>query len=278
MVLYRYSTAQGRQNGVSIDFFVQRHDEAIIATYTKSLSFIPHLHSQIEMIYVISGSGEMTVEGETHILMPGEAALCWPNRVHSYRALDCGSLYCMGIIDPARLGKTGEEFSHVVCKSPYINADKVHPDVPLALERMINESDMPPALKRAYAIIASGRLMAGMDLVPNNNQDNPDTLHKVLAYIDNNLSNEISLDGMARALYMNKYYISKSFSRHMNCSMHTYINALRVKRAQGLLDDASLDIDSIMSACGYTSERTFYRAFKAHTGLTPKQYREDRTK
>ena len=262
---------------MSVDFFVQRHDAALKTVRTRSLAFIPHLHSQIELIYVISGSGEMTVEGQTHTLMPGEAALCWPNRVHSYAALPCGSLYYMGIFDPAQLGRVGEEFSRVDCLSPFLSADRVHADVKMAMERLTDDGDMSPPLKRAYATIAAGRLIESMDTAPRRASDAPDALHNVLAYIDENLSGDISLDGMAHALYMNKYYISKLFSRHMGCNLHAYMNALRVNRAQGLLDDVAIGLEEIMTRCGYTSERTFYRAFKEHTGLTPKQYREGRT-
>ena len=79
---------------------------------------------------------------------------------------------------------------------------------------------------------------------------------------------------MARALFLNKYYISKLLSERVGCNLHTYLNALRINRAQGLLSDPALSLEDVMARCGYASERTFYRAFRAHTGLTPRQYRE----
>ena len=93
---------------MSVEFSVQRRRRgAKDGAHKVAGVYTGRLHSQIELIYVISGSGEIAVEGQTHTLMPGEAALCWPNRVHSYAALPCGSLYYMGIFDPAQLGRVG---------------------------------------------------------------------------------------------------------------------------------------------------------------------------
>lgn len=259
---------------MSRSFFVEQRAASLSVHLAESLDFIPHLHSQIELVLALRGAGMVTIEGASHTLRPGEAALCWPNRVHSYTALPEGSLYYMAIFDTALLGRTGEAFARLDCAMPFLAAKDVHADVPLALERIVSEPDMPNALKRAWAVVAVERLLAALDTAPRERADDPDALHRTLAYIESHLSGEISLDSMARALYLNKYYISKLFSERVGCNLHTYLNALRINRAQGLLSDPALSLEDVMARCGYTSERTFYRAFRAHTGLTPRQYRE----
>lgn len=259
---------------MSRSFFVEQRTASLSVNVAESLDFIPHLHSQIELVLARRGEGTVTIEGVSHVMRPGEAALCWPNRVHSYGALPGGSLYYMAIFDTALLGRTGEAFARTDCAMPFLAARDVHPDVELALGRMIGEPDMPAALRRAFAIIAVERLLAALDVVPREHTADPDALHRTLAYIEANLSGEISLDGMARALFLNKYYISKLLSERVGCNLHTYLNALRINRAQGLLSDPALSLEDVMARCGYASERTFYRAFRAHTGLTPRQYRE----
>ena len=117
-----------------------------------------HLHSQIELVYALRGEGVMTIEDMPRTLHPGEAALCWPNRVHSYAALPAGSSYLLAIFDTALLGETGAAFSRLDCARPFLSASQVHPDVPLALGRMCGERDMPMPLRRAYAAVAVERL------------------------------------------------------------------------------------------------------------------------
>jgi AraC-like DNA-binding protein len=41
-----------------------------------------------------------------------------------------------------------------------------------------------------------------------------------------------------------------------------------------MLADPDAGIPEIVEACGFESERTFYRAFRAQRGMTPKAFRE----
>ena len=259
---------------MSHNFFVEHHGAELRVVRSESIDFVAHLHSQIELVYSLGGEGSMTIEDQVHTLRPGEAALCWPNRVHSYAALPEGSSYLLAIFDTALLGEAGAAFARLDCASPFLDATRVHPDVPLALRRMCEECDMSMPLRRADAAVATGRLLDALDTMPRLRADDPDALHRVLGYIQAHLSEDISLDVLAKALFLNKYYISKLFSEHVGCNLHAYLNALRINRAQGLLHDPALSLSEVISRCGYESERTFYRAFRERTGTTPRQFRE----
>lgn len=259
---------------MSINFLVEHHGAELRVMRSESIDFVAHLHSQIELVFSLGGEGVMTIENRSHTLRPGEAALCWPNRVHSYAVLPAGSSYLLAIFDTALLGETGAAFTRLDCAQPFLDAARVHPDVPLALERMAREADLPAPLRRAYAAVAVERLLAALDTSPRLRADDPDALHRVLGYIQAHLSEDVSLDGLSRALFLNKYYISKLFSEHVGCNLHAYLNALRISRAQELLRDPALSLSEIMARCGYESERTFYRAFREHAGTTPRQFRE----
>ena len=69
---------------MSHNFFVEHHGAELRVVRSESIDFVAHLHSQIELVYSLGGEGSMTIEDQVHTLRPGEAALCWPNRVHSY--------------------------------------------------------------------------------------------------------------------------------------------------------------------------------------------------
>ena len=47
-----------------------------------------------------------------------------------------------------------------------------------------------------------------------------------------------------------------------------------LQEAKSLLDDATLSIAQVAGRLGFDYPQHFVRFFKAHTGQTPKQYRE----
>ena len=47
-----------------------------------------------------------------------------------------------------------------------------------------------------------------------------------------------------------------------------------VEKAKELLKNTNKNMSYILDACGFGSEKTFYRTFHQKTGLTPKEFRE----
>ena len=46
---------------------------------------IPHLHTHIEIIYILSGFCEVTVDGVAESMGEGDLCIAFPNQIHSYR-------------------------------------------------------------------------------------------------------------------------------------------------------------------------------------------------
>lgn len=66
--------------------FVQYENRAFpySASVSDDLTFLLHLHRQAELIYVLDGQIEMTVDAHTHLLRGGELGVAFPNCAHSY--------------------------------------------------------------------------------------------------------------------------------------------------------------------------------------------------
>ena len=61
--------------------------------------------------------------------------------------------------------------------------------------------------------------------------------------------------------------------QELGMSPSTWLQRARVLRGLELLDDPTLDIDTIALRCGYQSQASFGRVFKEHLGLTPVAWR-----
>lgn len=252
--------------------FYEQHASAVRIAHGQSLSFYAHLHRQAEFYLQLAGAQQMTIDGTTRLMQPGDAALVLPNRVHSYQAQE-GDEHFLGIIDISAAGEYASLLLSSGCEEPFLPARLVHPDIRHCCEALSDGVDPDSALARAYIAVILGRLAESLPLKPASPSSGHDTAKSILLYINEHISEPISLELLSRKLFINKYSISRIFSEQIGCSLHTYVNALRVELAQNMLRDPSLSTSELIARCGFESERTFYRTFREHCGMTPRQYR-----
>ena len=259
---------------MSDTFFYEQHQKALRIARGQDLSFYAHLHRQVEFYLQLEGSQQMTVDGKTRLLQPGDAALVLPNRVHSYQSQE-GDQHILGIIDISAAGEYASLLLTSGCEDPFLPAESAHPDIKHCCESLTDgDMALDSALARAYIAVILGRLIEGLSLKPASQSSGRDTARSLLLYITEHIAEPISLDVLSKKLFINKYSISRIFSEQIGCSLHTYVNALRVELAQNLLRDPGLTTSELIAQCGFESERTFYRTFREHCGMTPRQYRQ----
>lgn len=101
-------------------------------------------------------------------------------------------------------------------------------------------------------------------------------MEKEKIYVDPELSTET----LAARLGVNRNAISKAVNSTQQKNFTAFINDYRIREAVRLLSDSvndSLPTDAIATDAGFNSRETFYRAFKARTGITPAQFRKNRS-
>lgn len=68
-------------------------------------------------------------------------------------------------------------------------------------------------------------------------------------------------------------YLSQTLNQTLGLSFYDYINAARIEAAKQQLVQTEDSILSIAMAVGFNARSSFYKAFKASTGMTPVMYR-----
>lgn len=87
------------------------------------------------------------------------------------------------------------------------------------------------------------------------------------------LNSELKVQDVADALGSNRTYISTCIKSARGCSFTQFVNSYRVEHAQQLLKrDNGMKLLEIWTASGFSSESSFFRAFKVVTGTTPKDW------
>lgn len=98
--------------------------------------------------------------------------------------------------------------------------------------------------------------------------------NKVIHIIQNEYSNDLSLDYIADKVNLVSSYLSYIFKKETGSNLVKYITDFRMEKAKKLLEEGNLKINQVGKCCGYENQSYFNRLFKNYYGETPKQFRE----
>ena len=99
-------------------------------------------------------------------------------------------------------------------------------------------------------------------------------LMRVTNYIDEHYSEGVSLEEVADATGISRYYVSHLFKELMDSTFVGYVNELRLNRAAMLLMTTDMPVIEIASLSGFNNLSNFNRAFKMYFDKTPSSYRK----
>ena len=101
------------------------------------------------------------------------------------------------------------------------------------------------------------------------------TITGITRYLQEHLTEEISLTVLAGQFHLNPQYISQLFKSEIGVNFLAYLTNIRMERAKKLLLSTSLPIAEVAEQSGYGDYRVFTKVFKKSEGVTPSQYRRD---
>lgn len=96
---------------------------------------------------------------------------------------------------------------------------------------------------------------------------------KVANYVQRHLCERISVNALAKELYLSRPYLSERFKAESGESLTDYILREKTTEARRLLDYTDKSLTSISSYLGFSSPSHFSRVFKKYTGMLPSEYR-----
>ena len=100
-----------------------------------------------------------------------------------------------------------------------------------------------------------------------------DMVSRVILYLQDHLTEPISVQQLADMVYVSKSYLSRLFKQKTGVSLMDYLNSLRMESAKAMLVASNLNTEEIAYQTGYHSTKFFYRAFRAYTGMSTREYR-----
>ena len=250
------------------------HDREESGEYKR---FTMHTHTTAELFCFVAGRAIYHIEGSSYRLQPGDILLMRPSEAH-YVEQDPDSPYeriCLNF-DPGILGELDPENRLL---RPYFDREPGKRNLyrPSAgeqaqlreyLDQILKTGDRLKAIANLILLLRQIDSMFERD---NNGVTEPDTLeYRIVRYINENLSGELTLAELCDRFFISRAQLCRRFKKITGTSVGKYISAKRLILARDLLLRGQKPME-VYALCGYQDYSTFYRAYIAYFGCSPKE-------
>lgn len=240
--------------------------------------FVMHTHSNYEIFMLIKGDCEYRIEGSIYPLAPFDVLIMRPMEFHK--------LYI----------NSNKPYERVVMQfSPDLldNVDEGNELLTCFNERGLGENNLIPAktsivknlvdnftflethTTKPCAISVLIKLLIQISEVYNSDKHTVDVgtndvvVQKVIAYINENITEMITLDTIENYMFLNKFHLNRMFKKVTGSTIVDYIIKKRLLLAQHFIRTGYTP-NNACKACGFGEYSSFFRAYKKHFGSSPK--------
>ena len=248
--------------------------------------YIEHHHTECELSLLIKGSGIYSVSGREYSFSEGDVFLFGSNEAHCiteiYSDLDVLNIHFEPRIlweRPDSMELLGIFVSRTKCFSNrFPKEDKLLADRIMQLERELACGKACSLVESRYLLFSIlVHLIREYDTVDRtvqtySNAASVGSLTKAVSYIDEHLSERLTLNELAEIACMSPTYFSAVFKKLNGISLWKYITIKRVERAIALLRSTDMTKLEIAENCGFSSSSNFYKAFTSITGKNPSDF------
>lgn len=255
-------------------YFEKNSKKIFISHKKRTYNFASHFHNYLEMVFCITGMQNVRVGKKIYTLNKGDAIVFFPNMVHEY--IECTSLCdepteIVAIICNTKL--LAENLPDIITKyppNPFIEASLISENTALAFRKITKQRNDIELIGWSYIILSD--LLSILELIPSNT--NLELPSKIVAYIDANFKEELTIKHISKAFGYHPSYITHLFCDKLKIPFRTYIGAVRSEYAASQIRTTEKSLTEIAYESGYNSLNTFCRCFKKHFSQTPSQYKK----
>ena len=272
-------TEAPRAIGKETEFFIQR-DPA------EKIACSPHVHSAIEILYIIEGSYSVLLDNTPYELEKGDLILFRSDAVHYVTT------------------KTEAHNSYYVIKIPlsfFLNLARGETEIKYAMHFAFNRKEYKclwknreiegsemfsiiSALKKEYAspgyaseLLIKLKIMELMTeilrqcRIEDTSIDNRSAsmVYSIMSYVQENYAEDIDEKELSRKFGMSYSYFSRTFKRITGSGFKNYLNRIRISNAERMLFSTGKSVSEIATACGYNSISYFISVYRSMMGITP---------
>ena len=219
-----------------------------------------------QFIWIKSGKGFFTVDGDPYILSEGEGIFMRHGVQQSYSRIGdtLHTKYCT-FFSPDSL------VDYCIGNKRYVTFE--------APDFLNRETDILRKLARSNAstleLSAAGYTYV-TELFSAITKNCDDIISKVCCFLEDNCAKPLTLDDIAAVAGLDRFALCRYFKKHHKRSVMDELKAIRIKKAKRLLLYSTESIGEIGRLCGFESPSYFTLRFREECGCSPAKYREIR--
>lgn len=245
-----------------------------------------HFHNEIELVKVMQGKMRFDVNDTVFTGKTGDIVFIGPRTPHETTSVEDATQILLVQLNPKQsydsylfkmMRQSEKEYYLFDSDNP------VYRELNGILDKVLEEYRTQD---KGYELYLKSWLYALLGFFSRNrifsidNDELENTLIRkispVIEYVENNYSNDISLESVSELLNLHPIYFCRIFKEATGKTFINYLNFVRISKAEDLLIFSNKSVTEIALETGFTSVQYFNRIFKEAKGRTPTEFRKIR--
>lgn len=247
--------------------------------YFRTIEF--HAHDFLELYLFLDGSVTYYIEDQVYDLCPGDLLIIPPGRMHrpviaNERAAYERMVLWVELDYIARIDSAAGELQAALrgigangYRVPLRGDDLIFA---ASLFRRIVKMERGGVFTSSAIRLYLKDAFEAYSLVEKEARGETAVIPQVIRYLTEHFREPLRLDDLAARFFISKSYLNRHFKAYTNATVYAYLMALRITHARRMLREGATAAEAGRE-CGFSDYSTFYKAFKAQTGITPQEFK-----
>ena len=278
------------------EIFVSRIVTVLYLENSSDFVFGGESHDFWEFNYIDKGQMVVTVDGNEYLLKSGEMVFFKPNEFHSLeaRGLSAPNHTVVSFVSNSDamkyfrnkiialnsqerkllsiLLREGLSAYRPINSKPPIMGMEEKENAPIGAVQMtfnLLEEFLITLLRRSESGISIGTRL----ISPMYDERVPDRIKEVARYMEQNISENLTVLQIAKRFSLSESALKKMFSSDVGCGVTDFFNSMKIEKAKEYIRENEKNFTQVSEELGFSSIHYFSRLFKKKTGMTPTEYR-----
>ena len=244
--------------------------------------FSYHYHDFHKVIIFLSGKAAYHIEGKSYYLKPWDILLVNRHAIHKPE-IDFSVPYerfVLWIRDDIKSTELLRCFQKAIDRS--YNLIRLDSDTQEKLKQLLYELEaalkdkkfgselLGSALFTQFMVYVNRIFLEKQYIYDARSYSSDSQIEELLRYINHNLTEDLSIETLARKYYLSKYHMMRKFKEETGYTIHNYIISKRLLLARTKISEG-IPILKAAQLSGFSDYTTFSRAYKKQFGTAPSQ-------